>query len=324
MGKKFGVYNEWGKLREVFVGIAPDNMVEPEYIPAFAWMNKEGIDYCKKFGGQKSIKVLPDMIKVLKKQIAGHVKALKDHGVKVYRNRDLRYNEERGYLDHVQKGYVVSGGADFFRVIGNNIILLTNLRYPFRRKQVYTIRPVLEPLIKNSNLRYAAPPPPSPHYSKDDLYLENGDIMADGYNIYVGMSGLATSPKGVAWLKQFLGPKYKIHVIKLAPTVLHLDTVLTLNRPGLLTYYPELVKELPKPLKRWDKIKVYRREGEGETFGANHLSLDEKTIIVSKEYSYVGDEFRKKGMRVISLPLGVSMAYGSGARCLTGVLRRDP
>ena len=108
--------------------------------------------------------------------------------------------------------------------------------------------------------------------------------MMDGYNVYVGMSGLATNEKGVNWLKQFLGPEYRVSTIKLASNVLHLDTVLTLNRPGLLTYYPDLVGDLPKPLESWDKIRVKEFKGEQLAFGANHLSLDEKTIVVAKEY----------------------------------------
>ena len=321
---EIGVYNEWGTLREAFVGIAPDNMVCPEYIPAFAWMSKENIESIRKYGGTKEIENFPREMETLRKQIEGHVKVLEDFGVKVYRNKPLIHPEEETFLDNVQKGMVISGGADFFRVIGNNVILLNNFRYPFRRKQVYSVRPVLEPLLRNSNARYISLPPASPHYSEDDIYLENGDIMVDGYNVYVGMSGLATSEKGVEWLRQFLGPEYRIYTIKLAPNVLHLDTVLTLNSHGLLTYYPELVRELPGPLQHWDKIEVHIEKGEESHFGANHLSLDENTIVVSEEYKRLNPEYRKRGMEVINLPLGMSMRYGSGARCLTGVLRRDP
>jgi N-dimethylarginine dimethylaminohydrolase len=63
---------------------------------------------------------------------------------------------------------------------------------------------MLEPLLENSNATYFATPPPSPHYTRDELYLETGDIMTDEHNIYVGMSGNASTPKGVAWLKQLL------------------------------------------------------------------------------------------------------------------------
>jgi len=321
--REFGTYNEWGQLREVFVGIAQD-FVEPEWIPAFAWMSKEGQDYCRKYGGQKSIEVFPEKIRVLREQIEGHVRALETRGVKVHRNIPFRYPEESTFLDNVQKGAVYSGGADFFRFIGKNCILLNNLRYPFRRKQIYTIRPVLEPLLKDSDVRYVALPPASPHYTENDIYLENGDIMLDGNNIYVGQSGLATSDAGIDWLRQFLGAEYKIYKIPLAGNVLHLDTVLMPNRHGLLTYYPELVKELPKPLQDWDKIEVKIEPGEESHFGANSLVINPKTIIIAKEYERLVPEYKKRGIETIVQPYDQSMAYGSGPRCLTGVLRRDP
>lgn len=321
--REFGTFNEWGPLKEVFVGIEHD-YVEPEWIPAFAWMTEEDQDNCRKYSGKKSNDVLPDKMKVLHEQIENHAKVLEKHGIKVHRNIPFRYPEEATFLDNVQKGAVYSGGADFFRFIGKNCILLNNLRYPFRRKQIYTIRPVLEPLLKGSDVRYVALPPASPHYTEDDIYLENGDIMLDGYTLYVGQSGLGTSDAGIEWLGQFLGSEYRIFKVPLAGNVLHLDTVLMLNRPGLLTYYPELVKALPKPLEHWDKIEVRIEPGDGPAFGANSLVLGEGTIVMSKEYERLVPEYKKRGIETIVQPYGMSMAYGSGPRCLTGVLRRDP
>ena len=92
-------------------------------------------------------------------------------------------------------------------------------------------------------------PPPSPHYDETGPFLERGDVELDGYNVYVGMSGNASNAAGIEWLQQFLGPEYRVYTIKRDYSILHLDTVFMLNRPGLLTYYPEFVDELPTPLK---------------------------------------------------------------------------
>jgi N-dimethylarginine dimethylaminohydrolase len=158
------------------------------------------------------------------------------------------------------EGLVVNGGADFFLVIGPNVILLNNLRYPFRRKQIYTVRPILEPLLKNSRAKYVAMPPASPHYDPSDPFLERGDIMLDGCNVYVGISGNASNTEGVEWLKRYLGSEYNVYVIKPAENILHLDTVLTLNKSGLLTYYPEFMNELPAPFRIGIKSKYIKRK----------------------------------------------------------------
>ncbi|MCK9211124.1 MAG: hypothetical protein M0P61_09845 [Ignavibacteriaceae bacterium] len=314
-----GVYNEWGKLREAVVGIA-DDTVEIDFIPAMKWLPPEGIDACLKYGGKKTADVFPEYFEILKQQLEGHVKVLEEHGVIVHRTKPILYKEENDFLTTIQKGNMLFGGADFFRVIGSNVLLLNSFRYPFRRKQVWVVRPLLEELIKNTNTRYCATPPPSPHYTEEDIYLENGDIMIDGFNVYCGMSGNASNEKGIDWLQQFLGSDYRIHIIPLASTRFHLDWVLTLNRPGLLTYCKDaIIGDLPESLQPWDKIVV----NADEAAGANNLSIDPNTIVVAEQYGRIADEYLKRGMNVITIPLDMTIAYGSGSRCLTAVLRRD-
>lgn len=317
--RKIGVCNEWGRLKEAVVGVI-DDTVEMDYISAMKWLPESGVESLKKYAGKRTADIWPENFGLLREQIERHVKVLRDHGVIVHRTKPIRYEEERAFLADIQRGNMLFGGADFFRVIGNNVILLNSFRYPFRRKQVWVVRPVIEELIRNTNARYVTTPPPSPHYMDDDLYLENGDIMVDGFDVYVGMSGNATSERGVDWLRQFLGSDYRIHVIRLAPERFHLDWVLTLNRPGLLTYCPAaIIGDLPKPLQSWDKIAAAPEE----SAGANNLSIDPKTIVVAEQYGRIADEYRKRGMDVIRIPLNMTIEYGSGSRCLTAVLSRE-
>ena len=317
-------YNEWGRLREAMVGIA-DDLVVFDYIPAMSWMTEWAIETGKKYGGSKVEEIEPEKVQKLRGQIESFVEALEKWGVKVHRNIPLRHKEEKDFLDDTQKGCYLGGGAGFFRVIGNTVILMgTNLRFPARRKQIYSVRPVLEKLIWDSDAKYVSMPPASPHYSEDDIYLENGDIMLDGTNVYVGISDKASNKAGADWLQRFLGTEYKVYTIEKDPNVFHLDCLCSLTRPGLLTYYPDFVGELPEPLKGWDKIEVYREEGEEEAFGSNTLTLDENTVIMAEQYERVAAEYRARGIETITLPLDVSIEFGAGARCLTGILRRDP
>ena len=319
---QFAAYNEWGKLHSVLLGIE-DDTTEPDYIPALQWVGEWGIAEMKKNAGLKLREVHPERADAIRDQINGLADALEGLGVRVYRTTRMEFPEEKNHLADVQRGIHVWGGADYLRVIGHRIILINALRYPFRRKQAFVVRRSLEPLLKDSDAQYVAMPPPSPHYNEEDPFLENGDIMLDGYNVYVGISGNATNKAGVQWLKRYLGPEYRVSVVELASCILHLDTVLNLNRPGLLTWYPEFVKELPKPLRHWERIEVKRINDE-PIFGANSLIVDENTIIVPEQYERVAREYETKGMRVITLPFDMTIIYGAGPRCLTGVLHRDP
>ena len=289
-------------------------------MPALVWLPGEGVAYTKKYGGSSSEEVAPEIMKTIQRQLNGIVDVLEKEGVIVHRLKPMAYSEEKKFLQDVQKGNMLFGGAGFLRVIGNNVLLMNSFRLPFRRKQVWVVRPALEPLLKDQNVRYCATPPPSPHYSKDDIYIENGDIMLDGFNVYVGISGNSSNERGVEWLQQFLGSEYKVYTVRLKPQRFHLDWVLSLNRPGLLTYCPDaIIGELPEPLQSWDKIVVKA----DEIAGANNLSIDENTIVVPEQYERIAVEYRKRGMKVITLPFDATIQYGSGPRCLTGVLRRD-
>jgi hypothetical protein len=48
-----GVFNEWGTLREVVIGIE-DETVEPEYIPALVWLDETGKQFTRERGGKRT------------------------------------------------------------------------------------------------------------------------------------------------------------------------------------------------------------------------------------------------------------------------------
>ena len=313
------VHTEWEKLREAMVGLE-DKTMAPDFMPEMSWMDPEQIEIMKQHAGKLTADIRPDMAQALQEQIEAHVKLLEQHGVKVRRTIPLQHPEESDFLGDIQKGNMIFGAQDFFVVIGNNIILLTNFRYPFRRKQIYGVRPVLEPLLQNSDARYASMPPPSPHYSNDDMYLEGGDMLVAGQDIYVGCSGRASSPSGINWLRQYLAPDYRVHMIKMTPDMFHLDGLCMFPREGLVVYSPAHIPELPDALRKWDKIELQPNE----YFGGNGLCLDDKTMVMPKGYERVSGELEKKGINVISAEYDMTMEFGSGPRCLTGVLHRAP
>ena len=317
-----GAWNEWGRLREAVLGYV-DDLAEPGYVDALVWISEEGKAALRQNAGKLTTEAYPEIAQSIKNTIDTLEGVLKENGVTVYRTKPIpaANTEEKTYLKNVQVGSYTIGGADFFRVFGTRVILLNSFHLPFRRSNIWSVRRVLEPILESTNTPYFCTPPPSPHYLKDELYLENGDMMVDGNNVYVGMSGNATSPKGVAWLKSWLGNDYKVHVIRLKPNLFHLDWLLTLNRPGLLTYSPDaLLDPLPEPLSKWDKIEIKP----DETAGANNLSIDEKTIVVPQHLTRIAEAYSKKGMNVFTIPAKETIEYGSGPRCLTAVLRRDP
>ncbi len=318
------VNNEYGKLHDTFIGIGDTLMVDPPYHESLKWQDETAMEWSDKYGGKRVVDTRPGEVEKMQEQFDNLAKLLENNGIEVFRSHPLRYEEEITYLDNVHKGYCNHDGCDFFLTIGNNVILLNNLRTPCRRKRVWAVRDILEPLLKNSNARYVAMPPCSPHYIEDDIYLERGDVFVDGHNVFVGLSGNASSKAGIEWLQQFLGSEYKVYTVKLHSSLLHLDTVCMLNQSGLLTYYPEFFPEgLPEPLRGWEKIEIKKLDTEQEAFGANGLMIDPHTMILAKQYERLAPEYEKRSIKVITLPFEVPIHWGVGVRCAVGPLRRD-
>lgn len=319
------VNNEYGKLHDAFIGIADEkHLMHPTYMDAFKWQDAKGMQECEEYGGKLVVETTPELVYALGEELNNLAAIFEKRGIEVFRSHPLQHEEEITFLDNVQKGYNNHDGCDFFLPIANNVILLTNFRLPCRRKRVWAIRDVLETVLKDSNAHYVALPPASPHYSDDDLYLSRGDVLVDGFNVFVGCSGNSSSPMGIAWLKQFLGPRYSVYTVKLHPKILHLDTVCMLNRPGLLTYYPEFfVEGLPEPLQTWEKIEIKKLESDNEAFGANGLMLDPNTMILAKQYERLVPEYDKRGIEVIVIPFEAAIHCGVGVRCAVAPLHRD-
>jgi glycine amidinotransferase len=99
----FSVHHEWGRLKEVIVGIG-DDLVIPSYSEAVSFFYDPAyIEEMKKYGGTDARKLDPEGAKGAKDQIDNLARVLQGQGVIVHRSHRLS-KEEMKYLDYVQKG----------------------------------------------------------------------------------------------------------------------------------------------------------------------------------------------------------------------------
>jgi len=310
--KDISVHHEWGKLEEAIVGIGED-LVWPSYNEYVSFIyDPKYIDMMKKYGGMKAMEVDPESTKRAIKQINRLSKILEDRGIIVHRSHRLRPQEKK-YLEYIQKGSMSFFARDPVLVIGNNVIE-TALKVPMRAKERYTVRPILRKRLNKSTANYVSMPVVSPEFGEGGMYLEGGDVLLNGYEIYVGNSGRASNKAGIEWLQNLLGPKYKVHEIKLSPEFEHLDCVLSLLRPGLMVICRDGIKgKLPESIRDWDAVEVSIPEA--KKLGANLLVIDEKTCIVDTQHHRIAEELRKKGQEVIEIPYGEVVIWGGALRC---------
>src|SRR5882762_6005193 len=99
-----GVYNEWGRLREVIVGVLPDDALVPTPTHfCYEYMGKATLELLQTRQGQSLKEVAPDVFEGTLRQLDGLVKAYEQAGVKVHRARPWT-TEEQHFLDHLAVG----------------------------------------------------------------------------------------------------------------------------------------------------------------------------------------------------------------------------
>lgn len=325
---KFGVYNEWGRLREVIVG---NNIHDtfPRWSPD--WGRYHG--YKELLAGLEGVRAetaFPEQIRGARQQTDALARLFEDNGVIVHRPRPLTDEE----ISATPVGVIAQFARDSIIVIGQNVIE-TNLRMIFRAKEHLGYADLFRDRLSNEDdVRHVRMPDISPVLTgKTDVdflldprpFIEGGDTFILGKDILVGFSSLASSPAGVSWLQRYLKPEgYQVHTVPLTSEWLHLDCAFSVLREGLCMCFMGCLREgqLPEVLAEWEVIEA--TADEAHTLGCNTISLDPNTIIIGAEHKRLIREIEKRGMNVLPTPFEMPSALGGAIRCSTHPLARDP
>ena len=213
-------------------------------------------------------------------------------------------------------------------MIGNRFIE-TAMFEPNRRRERFAIRRTVGERLVKSNARIVSMPEPEPFPAdKNGKYgpgpfLEGGDVMLVGRDIYVGNTGNASNRAGIRWLHNCSGSRYRVHEIPLSSHFLHLDCVLALPRPGLAVICKEaFINGIPPFLRDWQLIEVSAEDAE-KKLGCNGLVLDDKTMIVGEDMPELASALRAQGTEVLTTPIDGIYWQGGGFRCWHHPLVRE-
>lgn len=318
MAPKFGVHHEWGKLREVVIGISPAEDFVVFYEDSQRWLLPEGREISSKYKGQRLIDVDPEWARRIERQADALADLVAREGVTVHRPERLK-GEERTFLAPNGEGAQLFP-RDGMIVIGDHVIE-ASLRLKCRQRERYGLRPLMLRAVTEHGARWSSAPLGSPG-CVDGPFIEGGDTLLNGREIYVGISGCASDLAGIDWLQGLLGSGYKVLPVAMKSNVLHLDCAMALVKPGLLVWCPEkFIDGLPTSLRGWDAITVSRDEA--NKLATNGLILEEGRIIVDADNQRVIGELRKRKVDVIPLPFDGPIATGGGLRCAHHPLWRE-
>lgn len=323
------VDSEFARLEEVILGTA-EGLRLPEMnekmAEEMAALTLGSKSFWLEGGGRLLTDSAPELAANLSEQIDGLATLLESRNVIVHRPRQLSQAEQ----DYPGGGH--GGGTLMFMrdpvvVIGSHVIEGA-MRFPFRRRQRYAIRHILETIVdRDPGCSFVALPEPNPSALQDGFqagrFLEGGDVLVLGHKIFVGLSGHASSSTGAAWLQRYLGASYEVIGVPVRTGYVHLDCVLSLVRPGLaLACLEALPDGLPPGLEDWDIIHVTLEEA--KHLGCNGLVLDANTYIMDQAQVRIGDQLLRKGVDVIAIPYDLPALFGGGLRCSHHPLRRLP
>jgi glycine amidinotransferase len=200
-------------------------------------------------------------------------------------------------------------------------VIDASIRLKCRQRERFGLRPIVQQAVSQPGARWSSVPLGSPG-GVDGPFLEGGDTLLNGYEVYVGMSGCASDMAGIDWLQALLGARYRVIPVALRSNVLHLDWALGLVRPGLLVWCPEkLIDGLPTSLRSWDAITV--SGDEADKLATDGLILEEGHMILDADNDRVIGELRKRKVDVLPLPFDGPIRLGGGLRSAHHPLLRE-
>jgi len=333
------VNNEWGKLRELFVGTI-DNANMPKHgvdLHAINYADKEIIPIDEQ--GRFDTKVYEETYEDLEHL----VKTLKDLGITVRRPQTIETNNivSNGFWETDQ--YYTFCPRDTVTVIGNTI-LEAPMTLRSRQFETYCFRDQFIEYM-NEGARWVSAPRPM---LKDDsfqrtdlskLTLTEREPIFDAANILRSNNDILylvsnTGNKlGAKWLQNLLGDEYKVHILENMYSYSHLDSTIALLREGLCLLNPERVNEsnMPEMLKSWDKIwsppmvdiGYHKVERASLWVGINLLSVDENTVIVDNRQTELIKELKKHKIDALDCKIRHSRTLGGSFHCVTTETLRD-
>jgi len=314
----FGAHHEWGKLREVVIGISPAEDFVVFHEESCRWLAPEPREFSRRHAGQRLIDVDRELAHRIERQVDALAELVAREGVTVHRPQRLK-GDERTFLAPNGEG------AQLFPRDGMLVVdryaIDASLRLKCRQRERYGLRPLIQKAVATKGAHWSSVPLGSPG-CVDGPFLEGGDTLLNGREIYVGISGCASDLAGADWLQALLGDGYRVLPVALRSNVLHLDCALALVKPGLLIHCPEkLIDGLPMSLRDWDKIAVSVEEA--GLLATNGLVLEEGRIIVDTDNQRVIGELRRRKVDVIAIPFDGPISLGGGLRCAHHPLLRE-
>ena len=172
-----------------------------------------------------------------------------------------------------------------------------------------------------------------PTLRNDEPAFDAANCLKLGYDVLYLISNTGNQA-GADWLQDHLGPSYRVHPVRDVYAFIHIDSTITLLRPGLVLLCPTRVKEdqIPECIRNWDRIwcpdpvevpSLEEWGGASKWIAMNILSIGPDLAAVEANQVPLMRELEKHGVNCLPVQLRHTRTLGGGPHCVSLDLFRE-
>ncbi|MBP1904870.1 N-dimethylarginine dimethylaminohydrolase [Paenibacillus turicensis] len=332
------VHNEWDQLEEVFVGRAKGAQVPLGDKGLFAIRYSDYENVADIPSGPHNLRIIEETEEDLERI----VELFMGLGIKVRRPEDTDHSKVYKTTDWESDGMYNYCPRDILLPIGNTIIE-TPMSLRSRLFETNAYKDYMVECIESGARWLSAPKPRllDSMYNTTDAsqsalhelepVFDAANILRVGRDLIYLVSDTG-NVMGAKWLQNILGSEYRVHACHDLYASTHIDTTITLLRPGLVLVNPERVNEknLPQIFKNWDVLYAPDMVDIGFTgvaygsawIGMNFMMINPNLALVCKHQKKLIKLLEKHKIDVAPLELRHSRTLGGGFHCVTLDVKR--
>lgn len=333
-------HNEWGRLRSVIVGRA-DHARVPVNDLSLRAINYAGPAPPPIHSGPYPQHVIDEA----NEDLEALCRVFTDAGVTVYRPDVPNTASTHGVHGWSSDGYYAYCPRDGLLVVGTTVIespMVLRARYT----DAFPYRAILQEAMLDGARWIAAPKPQltdsgyDEHADEHHKSLRNVEPVFDAANVLRADDDLlflesnSGNALGARWLQQALGTRYRVHLLRGLYSYMHLDSTISLLKPGVALLNPRRLHagNLPPFFEGWrllwcpEPIDIGFHapyEHASQWVGMNLLMLDERTAIVERSQLPLIRMLEREGFEVIPVAVRHGRTLGGAVHCVTLDLHRD-
>lgn len=334
------VHNEWDPLEEIIVGTAIGARIPLQDRGLFAVSYADFYDRPEQIpSGAYCERVIQETEEDLEELTA----ELRKLGIVVRRPDPIDYSHVVSTPDWKSDGMYSYCPRDLLLAIGDTVIETPMpLRSRFLESAAY--KSILVEYLESGSRWLSAPKPRlldsmyvipesgSPRLSESEPAFDAANVLRSGRDL-IYLVSCSGNRIGGRWLQSVLGRDYRVHLCEDLYDSTHLDTTITLLRPGLALVNPERVSSsnLPPPLRSWDLIQCPQMVDGGFVgeqpytslwIGMNLLMIRPDLALVDKNQTPLIRALEKHAIEVLAMPLRHARTLGGSFHCVTLDVRR--